>query len=325
MKNLYLILTVLLITIGCKKDENSIFIPKNYLQKFQTEKTQFFDLDTISFKEIIGKNGTKISFNREDFKISKSDKITLELIELYDFKEILYRNINTVTTNNELLETNGVLYISFKSNGKEIKLNENKNLMVFPPYGKLKNNNIFIAKKDSLENIKWKITNQNYINIIKNLGGGIKVFQTILKDSLIDFNKKNIEVISENDDRTFFFNKRFFVITNNDFGWINIDKVIDIDFNVNLLLVDKSKSFFGLDIYFTYDKFNSFIHYTRLKNNLKFDSIPISGKTWMTIIGEKDNILFYNKIELKKELNNSEIILNMKKTDEKELQKLLIN
>lgn len=323
MKNLYLILTVLLITIGCKKDENSIFIPKNYLQKFQTEKKQILDLDTISFKEIIGKNGTKFYYNREDFNISKGDEITLELIELYDFKEILYRNINTVTTKNELLETNGVLYISFKSKGKEIKLKENKKLLIYPPKGKLNNNDIFITKNDSINNIKWDITDQNYIKIVENRGGGVSVETIIHKDSLPTYENRKKEIaklVSESDKI-----KEFFIVTNDDFGWINIDRIVNVDFKMNFNLINKENQFSGFNIYYSYKNLKSFISDARLKDDLNFDSIPISGKTWMTIIGEKNNILFYDKIELKKELNNSEIILKMKKTDEKELQKLLIN
>ena len=59
---------------------------------FQT-KAQIIDLDTIDYKEIIGKHGTKIFFYRELFDVKDGDKIELELIELYDFKEVLYRNI----------------------------------------------------------------------------------------------------------------------------------------------------------------------------------------------------------------------------------------
>ena len=133
MKNILIVFSLVLLTIGCQKDEKEIFIPKNYLEEFQTEKIQIFDLDTLSSKEIKGKNGTIINFNRSDFEVNTNELVTLELLELYDFKEILYRNLSTITTDNELLETNGVLYISFKSNNEEIKLKENKVLMVYPP------------------------------------------------------------------------------------------------------------------------------------------------------------------------------------------------
>lgn len=325
MKNFYLFLIILLVTIGCKKDEASIFIPKNYLEEFQTEKTQFFDLDTLSLKLIKGKEGTEIYFMREDFDISKDEKITLELIELYDFKEILYKNINTITKDNELLETNGVLYISFKSDGKEIKLKKNKKIRISPIKGKLKDNDIFRAKKDSLNNIKWEKINQEYVVIKEDRGGGITMDIHIHKDSIKNYRKKVKErQINFNNLRKSNVNDLFF-ITNNDFGWINIDKIVDVDFKMNFNLIDKKNEFLGFNIYFTYKNLKSFIYNPRLKNELKFDSIPISGKTWMTIIGEKNNILFYDKIELKKELNNSDLILKMKKTNKKELQKLLNN
>jgi hypothetical protein len=323
MKKLFIFLFTLSIITSCQKDEEKIFIPKNYLKKFQTEKVQVFDLDTLLFKQIIGKYGTEISFNREDFNVSKNEKITLELIELYDFKEILYRNINTVTTDNQLLETNGVFYISFKSDEKEVKLKENKKVFVYPLKGKLKDNDIFIAEKNSLQNIKWKITNQDYVTVIENKGGGVIIDVIVHKDSLANYKKKwgkTVELYDLNKKT-----KNFFTLKSEDFGWINIDRIVDVDFKINFSLKDNKKRFSGFNIYFSYDELKSFIYNNRLNNDLKFDNIPISGKTWITIIGEEEDILYYDKIELKKDLNNSDIILNMKEIRLKNLESIINN
>jgi len=55
---------------------------------------------------------------------------------------------------------------------------------------------------------------------------------------------------------------------------------------------------------------------------LKFNNIPISRKTFITIIGENKNGIFYDKIELQETMNNFKIQLNMKKTTKEELKKL---
>lgn len=315
MKNLYLIFFAF-IALGCQKEEKRTFISKNYLKEFQSKKTQLFNLDTISFKKIVGEFGTEIFFQRENFEVLKNEKITLELIELYDFKEILYRNINTVTTKNELLETNGVLSIRFKSNGKEIHLKENKNLLVYPPKGKLKSNDIFIAKKDSLDNIKWEKNKSKDTIVVINRGGGVFVHASMHKDSVPSF-MNNLKFFKETE-----MVKDYFFLNSGDLGWINIDKLALIDSKISFSLKDRER-FPGFNIYFTYQILNSFIFEKRFKNDLKFDSIPLSGKTWMTIIGEKEGELFYDKIELQKQLSNSELLLRMKKTTNKELEEII--
>ncbi|SDS43146.1 hypothetical protein SAMN05216503_3043 [Polaribacter sp. KT25b] len=327
MKKLFIFLFTVAIITGCQKDEKHIFIPENHFKKFQTEKIQIFDLDTLSFKQIIGKNGTKISFNRNDFIISKNKKISLELIELYDFNEIIYKNINTITTDNELLETNGVLYISFKSDEKEIDLKLNKKIVVYPAEGKLLDNDVFKTNTDSLQNIKWELLKQvdTIFPIYK--GGGVWVSTIVKKDS-VDYFKKQNEKLSKFKNYNSFIKSKYpayFLLANDDLGYINIDKLINIKDKITFSLLDKKVKFPGFNIYFTYDKLKSFIYNSRLKDDLKFDNIPLSGKTWITIIGEQKGILYYDKIELEKGLNNSEIILNMKEISIKNLVSIINN
>ncbi len=125
----FLLLMVSIAFINCKKEPNAPFVPKNELADFISEKSQIIDLDTLVYKKIKGKHGTVVHYDRYDFELGKNDKVQLKLIELYDFKEILYRNIQTLTTDNKLLETSGVLKIVFTSNGKELKLKKGLKLL----------------------------------------------------------------------------------------------------------------------------------------------------------------------------------------------------
>lgn len=184
--SLLLLACSLILTISCKKEKLLPFSPKNQLSEFQTEKAQIFDLDTLEYKEITGKHRTKIYFDRYAFEIKEGEKVQLELVELYDFKEILYRNIQTLTTDKKLLETSGVLKVTFTSKGKELKLRDGELLKVFPKKGKLKNNEIFLAKTDSIGNV----TNQNYCDFVVDVGGGITILRTVLCDSILVYLKK---------------------------------------------------------------------------------------------------------------------------------------
>jgi hypothetical protein len=122
------ILTYFLVSISvfsCKKDIAK-FEPTNPFEKVVLVESQVFDLDTIGVKEIIGEKGTKIYFNREDFEIGKNDKVSVELKEYYNRLELISDNLNTITDKNELLESNGVIFLKFKSGDKELKLKDKK-------------------------------------------------------------------------------------------------------------------------------------------------------------------------------------------------------
>lgn len=318
----FLALTTLLLS-NCTEEKLAPFNPKNYLSQFQTEKSQFFDLDTLYFKEIIGKHGTRINFNRELFDINNTDPIQLELIELYDFKEILYRNIQTLTTDNKLLETSGVLKIKITSKGKEVAIKKGKKLIVYPPKEKLKNNNIFLSETDSIGNIKWKLTNQNYTRIETNVGGGITKLDIIPTDSLPNYlqyiNQKESTLKKLVNSKI---NKRMLILTQTNNDWINIDRFVKTTSKINFQIKNHKKEFSGYHFYFNYKDLDSFLYESRLNNDLLFNEIPLEGEMNMVVIGEKNNEIFYDIVELSSKLNEKDIQLSMKKTTETKLKKL---
>lgn len=318
---LYFSTIIILIFSNCQREPLAPFEPKNHLAEFTAEKPQFFDLDTISFQEIIGKHGTKIYFERDNFNLKTNQKVQLELVELYDFKEVLYRNIQTVTVDDKLLESSGVLKVKFTSNGDEIQLKKGKRLVVYPPKEKLKDNDIFLSETDSIGNIQWRITDQNSITCLITNYGGIEIQRMIPKDSLTYYTKQNKtydEIISQ----TKIANDYFILESINGFNWINIDRVVNPSSNINFELVDNKKEFSGFNTYIIYENQNSFLHQPLLADQLFFYEIPLAGKVNLTVIGENKTGIFYDKIELKDILNNSKIVLEMKKTSKDELKTL---
>ncbi len=140
MKNLLTISIISLIlafSISCKDDKKVELKPENYLQELNEVELQIFELDTISFSKIEGKNGTEIWFKREAFEVNDNQKITVQLKEFYDFKELIFNNINTITNKGELLESSGVIYLDFLADGKSLKLKENNRIGVKFPENRL--------------------------------------------------------------------------------------------------------------------------------------------------------------------------------------------
>ncbi|AUC13955.1 hypothetical protein BTO06_01760 [Tenacibaculum sp. SZ-18] len=327
MKLKYLLLIGLVTTLfNCKTDKLEQFIPENHLASFQTEKPQFFDLDTLEYKTIIGKHGTKIMYYRELFDTIYKDPIQLELTELYDFKEILYRNIPTITTKDELLETSGVLKIKFTSNGKELEIREGEKLIVYPPGNKLKNNNIFLSEKDSITNIKWNLTDQNYVYISILLGGGISKRIYIPFDALSENEKSRIkskQIINADELIHLELKNEInsFILESIKEKWINIDKFIQpekkISFNI-----EENIDFSGYNTYVQYEDLNSFLSYTVTEDMLTLKNIPIKGRVNLIVVGRNLEGIFFDKINLNTISDNSEIKLDMKKTSKHDLKKL---
>jgi hypothetical protein len=159
---------ILAFTVSCKKDKKVELKPENYLQELNEVELQIFELDTISFSKIEGKNGTEIWFRREAFEVNENQKITIELREFYDFKELIFNNINTITNKGELLESSGVIYLDFLADGKSLKLKGDNRIGVKFPENRLQNNNIYSGTKDSLNRFAW-IEEEIFVGILCSL------------------------------------------------------------------------------------------------------------------------------------------------------------
>jgi len=312
MKHKIFIILLLILFQNCKNDE-IIIQPKNELQKFSKVKEQIYDLDTLSFSEIKGKKGTIIFFNRNDFNVNKNSKVKVILKEYYDFKELIYNNINTVTLDNKLLESSGVIYLKFISEGKKIKLKKNKFIEIKIPNKNLEENKLFYAKMDTIKPIKWledrtkfkKVTlfNPDYGIYLEFLipVDSLDVYNKILEKEMLEY-KQNIENIEKAEKLE---NYASFLITQkyNEMNLMNFDKFIKS--KINLISFDielKNKSIKELYVYVIYKNRKSFISYSMEINNdkFKFIDIPyINNQTDLLIIGSKNGKLLYNIIEIK--------------------------
>jgi hypothetical protein len=258
MKNisaLTTIFSILFFSIGCEEEKNIEFNPKNNLQGFSNVKlqSQTFELDSI-YMIVQGKLGTRIWFIRDQFKVEENQKITVELKEFYDFNELLLNNINTLTDKGELLESSGVIYLDFLSDGKSLELKKNQRIDVRFPENRMKNNGIYYAKTDSLNQFKWTKEDTLYTSILQyNQDFGIEMLKTIRLDSLpyyqrLDSLESELQKNSKHSDRMML----------NKFKWINVDKVISPDYFMNFdLEIENSKLL--VVIFYTTIKILSFL------------------------------------------------------------------
>lgn len=321
MKNfrmLFFALLIICLLTNCTREKQE-FQPVNDLQKFSQVESQIFELDTVSWQLVKGKLGTEIYFVRDIFNIAENQKITLELKEFYDGKELLYNNISTITNKYELLESSGVIFLDIKADGESVSLKENQRLQIKFPDNRLSGNDIFYANPDSLNQFKWIKEEDLYVGIMNyDQLSQIDMLKPVRMDSLDFYRKAENDSLQENTSDPLIIPP----ILIDKFGWINIDKLIDPDGIVNFELIVKNDNIYNLSTHIIYKELNSFISEYRTIDSLKFKNIPIKNQTQLIIVGKQGEQMFAEKIEIKN-TPEQKINVRLKKIDSIKLKDIV--
>lgn len=335
------IILILLISLQSCKEDDIIPNPKNHFKQFSEVKSQIFDLGTAETSLITGEFGTKIFFTRDSFNVDQDDEIKAELKEIYDFKELLYNGISTITSNNTLLDSSGVIFIEFSVNGKKIDLKENKRLEIVLTKGFRNNNNeLYSVEFDSTENFNWDKTKYEPIKRLTAARGlyiGSKVlvpknlteyYKKVFKKDFIESKRVDSLMCLGSYKKTDEVTKKYIHFENSVFikpSWIclyNKEMKPDILYDLNLKI--QNDKFENLIIYFVYEGIHSFKREFRTKDYLKFSRIPIiKNKTSLIVVAKKDNKFYTDNIKLTTD-NNKTIQIRLKETNLSELRNLLL-
>jgi len=323
IRNILIAFSLILILQGCMK-ENIKIISNNELQKFSKVELQTFELDTIKYLEIEGKNGTIIYYNRDDLKIGENEKVILELKEIYTFEELLFNNINTITENGELLESSGVFYLNFKSKDKKVELKENSFVTIKLPKSMSENDEIFSAKVDSLNQFNWKEEENRLLALFTQTRGRITIITTVPIDSLEYFQEREKEFQKkyESDSKAHKVVRDLFYAK---LSWTNIDRLLkevpQISFEINL----KNNDIDHLTFYSLYENYNSFYSKYTASDKLTFNNIPyIENATWIVVIGNIGDKIYASKVKLSETINNI-MDMTLEEKNEEELLQLMRN
>lgn len=132
MRKVILIILAFGIFVSCNQSEtntNNLSSEKevtnkteiDYYQTFESN-SQFFTVLTDKKNEIKGEQGTVILFPKGCFN-TKEKEIKIELKECYSIPDMIKNNLSTITTKNEILESDGMIYINATaSNGDTLNL-----------------------------------------------------------------------------------------------------------------------------------------------------------------------------------------------------------
>lgn len=152
---------VLTLLAGCNKDQ--VQVTKKFFDNDPFDNTivesQTFKINSQKDTVIEGKEGTVLSFPKGCFVSldgnAVNGKIELELAEALTMEKMLLSNLTT-TSNQKLLETDGMIYFNATSKGKQLRINPKKPVYIeIPTPNKKANMSVYKGIRDENGNMNW--------------------------------------------------------------------------------------------------------------------------------------------------------------------------
>ena len=136
------------------------FYDFNGLKCWEKPNIQTFKINANETSTIEGENGTLIIIAKNSLLNQKGKRINgavnFELIEAYDLSDMIMYNLTTLADNN-MLETGGMFYLNATQNGKPLKVNPSKPMLIQVPCENEKPNMMaFESEIDANGDINWK-------------------------------------------------------------------------------------------------------------------------------------------------------------------------
>lgn len=121
--------------------------------------SQFYTVEIEEPAVISGTKGTRIVILDgsllDESGLPVAGSVDVELSEAYLLSDMLLSNLTT-TSNGELLETDGMIYINFRQDGKELRINPDKPIYIEMPTNKKKDGmQVYSGLRDENGNMNW--------------------------------------------------------------------------------------------------------------------------------------------------------------------------
>lgn len=292
--NFVLIFSVILFGCNTEKKTEQINI-KEKLREL-TSASEYFTIWSNKDTVLIGKEGTKITISENPFCLENGDSITgsisIELREYYDIPKMLLSNLST-TSDGNLLETDGMLFIKATSNEKVIRLKEGSSVKCEMPTRKIKNDmSLFYGDENTNGQVNWK-----------------KAVNSAAKDSSFQSLPDTVKYSANN--------KLYNTYKLIKLGWVNCDRFKYFENKSEIFAtvegVPDTNIFCGLVL----KNYNSILHANVRGAKVSFRSIPENEPAFIVSIGYFEGKYFFGISEITTQKNVSySVILSEVSKDE---------
>lgn len=184
MKTIKLLFTTAIVLsftlLACQKEDPEVIIIDNNTPTTPTsmigdffkdnleEATQTFSVTPNSYS-ITGNKGTMITFSSNTFTYANGNPVsgdfTIELIEAQHKRDMLHLNRQTITTDGQLLESGGIIYLNATQNGQQLSINENNPAQGSIPTNTFLNMDYFTGDEDANGDFGWELDTSNTVTL----------------------------------------------------------------------------------------------------------------------------------------------------------------
>lgn len=260
--------------------EQSFSANREYIQTFKRSPQ----------KEIVikGKKRTVVrippnAFVDNEGKTVKSE-VTIELIEIYTKSDMILNNTQTMS-DEKLLETGGMIYITAISQNVKLALKNNVYYTIeFPTKKKQKDMTIFYGDTTS-SNINWQETNRLWRS-----------------DATYIENQKALDK---------------YIFNSTELGWINCDRFVGMTEKTELIV--NANDTLGVNFCLVFKDINSVMNVSDRDGVIKFHNVPIGQTATVVAFKKTDQETFYSSktITIKKDQS---ISMTMEKLTDEEFK-----
>ncbi len=289
-----------------KKEESTVAAPivelPNPIFTTMAKKPQLFKEENAKYEiTITGKEGTIITIPKQSLVDSKEevvkDLVQIELKEFYKRSDIILANLNTVTTENELLQSAGMIYINVTYKGESLHLKNGASIQVeFKPRSqKINTVGMTCFVGDTTGNhLTWR--------------------EAMAHENVVDNRKKPYKskgATNEQLDSTFDQNMLYFESTN--LHWINCDRFNNKMEKTNLTIKVDSAMHAAVSVVFR--KINGIMpaYHIQAKSYVVSD-VPANYSATIVAVTEKNKELYFAMKEIVTSENKVEEITLVKTT-----------
>lgn len=327
---------------GSVPDAKAEFARLNNFLKQYEEPSQTFKIPADKPAKVTGRQGTIISVNPSDLVTENGQamgkSIEVELKELTNQEQLLRANTQTMS-DGRLLVSGGAYFINMTSDGQQLKLKEGKKLSVVFPKFTSKPMTLFYGQRDSLGQINWQQAEQKFENrpapadnkrvtedSAKSINEIDAIFDYVDRGSKRPLTKEEKKAMAEERENAALADKLYKAINLEQFGWINCDRFYDIPDKTTLQYVFNDKdSVASANIYLVFKDSNSLMHNLYFSDGskmpLEFQNVPVGVHTRLIVFSIRNGKVYAYKSDLTIKANEK-IQLNLKETNEKQIEKL---
>ena len=330
--------------LSCNSDTESTHLT-NELFKISEKNnpTQYFNISAGIDTVLYGIQGTRIYITANSLEFENGNtptkKITISLKEVYTIAETILNNLST-TSNEQLLETSGMIKLMASSDNKNLNLKPNSSIKL--QFKKIVNTpfmRTYTGKKEALK-MNWVLDQDNIFDTIKfieesryiiplaygydSIANGKTTYGIIASDTIVLRNTpdtiaiKNYLSAIEADK----ISDHFYTIHTTKLNWINCDFFIDSKDNISVFVKDEETNQVNL----IFKEYSSIMSPSSYKDGkYEFTDIPKGSQVTILSLSKKNEDYYLAINDKTLQIDKEFISLNYQKSSitdiEKELDK----